>query len=133
LKPRFKHAGIGLASANEEERLRASSENYFFVLVVVLPLVSGFLTALPQSNPAAPTGTVIPQLDHFDVTQVERSLDPCIDFYRYACQRWIAKNTIPPDQANWWLGAKLMIWNQTVVRDILEKAPADDPKRNPSE
>jgi putative endopeptidase len=105
----------------------------FFVLAVVLPLVSGCLTALAQSNPAAPAGTVTPQLDHFDVTQVEPSLDPCVDFYQYTCQKWIAKNPIPPDQANWWLGAKLMLWNQTVVRDILEKASADDPKRNPSE
>jgi putative endopeptidase len=104
-----------------------------FVLAVLLPLVSGCLAALAQSNPAAPAGAVTPQVDHFDVTQVDRSLDPCVDFYQYTCKKWIAKNPIPPDQANWWLGAKLMIWNQTVVRDILEKASVDDPKRSPSE
>jgi putative endopeptidase len=105
----------------------------FFVVVVVLSLVSCFLTALAQSNPTAPAGTVTPQLDHFNVTQVDRSLDPCVNFYQYACQKWIPKNPIPADQANWWLGAKLMIWNQTVVRDILESASADDPKRSASE
>jgi putative endopeptidase len=109
------------------------ARTYSFVLAVVLSLVSGCLTALAQANPAAPAATVAPQLDHFDVTQVDRSLDPCVDFYQYTCKKWIAKNPIPPDQANWWLGAKLMIWNQTVVRDILEKASADDPKRSPSE
>jgi putative endopeptidase len=105
----------------------------FFLLLVVLPLVSGWLTAFGQSNPAPPVGTVIPQLDHFDATQADRSMDPCVDFYQYTCNKWIAKNPIPPDQANWWLGTKLMIWNQTVVRDILEKASADDPQRSPSE
>jgi putative endopeptidase len=109
------------------------AKSCFFVLAVVVSLVSGCLTALAQAKPAAPAATVAPQLDHFDVTQVDRSLDPCVDFYQYTCKKWIANNPIPPDQANWWLGAKLMIWNQTVVRDILEKASANDPKRSPSE
>jgi putative endopeptidase len=110
----------------------------------VLVLVSACLTVLAQSTLAQSTLTqskpgqpapqaAIPQLDHFDVTQVDSSLDPCVDFYQYTCKKWIAKNPIPPDQANWWLGSKLMIWNQTVVRDILEKAANDDPKRGPSE
>jgi putative endopeptidase len=109
------------------------AKSCFFVLAVVVSLVSGCLTALAQAKPAAPAATVAPQLDHFDVTQVDRILDPCVDFYQYTCKKWIANNPIPPDQANWWLGAKLMIWNQTVVRDILEKASANDPKRSPSE
>jgi putative endopeptidase len=94
---------------------------------VVLVLVSSCLTVLAQSvlaqsKPAQPAPpAAIPKLDHFDVTQVDSNLDPCVDFYQYTCKKWIAKNAIPPDQANWWLGAKLMIWNQTVVREILRQ------------
>jgi endothelin-converting enzyme/putative endopeptidase len=111
------------------------AKTYFLVLLLVSEfLVSGCLAAAAQSNPTPPApGAANPQLDHFDVTQIDRSLDPCVDFYQYTCQKWIARNPIPPDQANWWLGAKLMIWNQTVVRQILESASSDDPKRSPAE
>lgn len=87
---------------------------------VILVLVAGCLTmlaqsVLAQSKPAEPAPqAAIPQLDHFDVTQVDSSLDPCVDFYQYTCKKWIAKNPIPNDQANWWLGSKLMIWNRPV-------------------
>jgi hypothetical protein len=57
------------------------AKTYLFVLVVVLSLVSGWSIAFARSNLAAAAGTVPPQLDHFDVTQVDRSLDPCVDFY----------------------------------------------------
>jgi hypothetical protein len=50
-----------------------------------------------QSKPAQPAlPTAVPQLDHFDVTQVDSSLDPCVDFYQYTRKRWIANN--PTDE-----------------------------------
>ncbi len=106
--------------------------NAFKKRLMVMSLFSSCVIGSAQSKPeqaAANTGNVQPE--HLDVTQVDRSLDPCVDFYQYTCQKWIAKNPIPPDQATWWLGTKLMLWDQMVVRDILEKASSDDPKRNP--
>jgi putative endopeptidase len=98
------------------------------ICFVILVVVS---SCFAQSTPAQPA-PAIPQLDHFDVTQIDSSLDPCVDFYQYTCKKWVEKNPIPPDQANWWLGAKLMIWNQSVVREILEKDSNNDPSRGPS-
>jgi putative endopeptidase len=112
------------------KKKRSSCVHTVKTYAVVLFLFSACLTMLAQQP--APQAPIL-QLDHFDVTQVDSSLDPCVDFYQYTCKKWIAKNPIPPDQANWWLGSKLMIWNQTVVRDILEKAANDDPRRGPAE
>jgi len=38
---------------------------------------------------------------------MDRSVDPCTDFYHYTCGGWIKKNPIPSDQARWDVYAKL--------------------------
>jgi putative endopeptidase len=127
-----KHFSIRLDFACKEKRRGRLAATVSLALSVVMFLVSGCFSGFAQSPQAAPAVAGAPHLDHFDVTQVDRSLDPCVDFYQYTCNKWIANNPIPPDQANWWLGAKLMIWNQTTVRDVLEKA-ADEQQRSSSE
>ena len=97
---------------------------YLFVLVVCAVFCLRLEhRVFAQSNLAAAAGTVPPQLDHFDVTQVDRSLDPCVDFYQYTCKKWIAKNPIPPDQANWWLGAKLIFGTRRWCATSWKKPP----------
>ncbi len=34
-----------------------------------------------------------------DVTSMDRSADPCVDFFQYSCGGWIKANPIPPDQS----------------------------------
>ena len=98
-----------------------NSQRYF---LLVLILVVGTTIASAQSD--APNA----QLDHFDLNAVDKSLDPCVDFYQYTCKKWIDSNPIPGDQPTWSHGSKLNLWNQGVLRDVLEKASVDDSKRN---
>jgi putative endopeptidase len=100
--------------------------------LLVLVFASRCVTVPAQSNPVQAVANITNlKPEHLDITQVDRSLDPCVDFYKYTCNQWIAENPIPPDQASWWLGTKLMLWDQMVVREILDKTSSDDPKRNP--
>jgi predicted metalloendopeptidase len=51
---------------------------------------------------------------------MDRTADPCVDFYQYSCGGWRSRNPIPPDQANWSVYGKLYQDNQRFLWGILE-------------
>jgi endothelin-converting enzyme/putative endopeptidase len=65
-----------------------------------------------------------PALPRFDPTQVDRSVDPCVDFFQYSCGTFFKANPIPPDQVAWGKASPLQLWNETAVRETLEAAAA---------
>jgi endothelin-converting enzyme/putative endopeptidase len=67
----------------------------------------------------------------FDIGSIDKSLDPCVDFYQYACANWMKNNPIPPDYSDWASFSEVYEHNLGVLRAILEKASANDPKRSP--
>jgi len=75
----------------------------------------------------------LPKLDHFDPASVDRSVDPCVDFYKFSCGPWLKTNPVPPDQVYWDHGGPLQLWNEMVLKDVLEKASVVSATRTPTQ
>jgi putative endopeptidase len=104
----------------------------FCCLFLILPLALFGQNAATNPTPGAVAETAsAPKLEHFDPDLVDRSLNPCDDFYKYSCNKWIAANPIPADQVYWTTGSNLELWNENLLRETLEANSKDDPKRSP--
>jgi predicted metalloendopeptidase len=75
----------------------------------------------------------MPDLEHFTPDQVDKALDPCTDFFQYACSKWVKANPIPADQAGWGTLNKLAIWNVAAIHNTLEQAAAPGGNKSPLE
>ena len=88
---------------------------------VVLVLFAAILCSA-QSTPSSTSGPK--EIPSFDVTAIDKSADPCVDFYQYACGTWMKNNPVPPDKSRWGRFDELYENNLYILRDILVQAQA---------
>jgi endothelin-converting enzyme/putative endopeptidase len=89
-----------------------------------LALVAASLPAcFAQSAPGSAERplTAIPYSPSLDLADMDRSADPCADFYQFVCGGWMKNNPIPPDQASWSVYGKLTEDNRQFLWGILEE------------
>ena len=87
------------------------------------------LTCSAFAQNSSNSNATLPYSPSLDVTSMDKSVDPCVDLYRYSCGGWQQKNPIPPDQTSWSVYAKAHEDNMTFLRSMLEQAAKPGPQR----
>jgi putative endopeptidase len=62
----------------------------------------------------------------FSTNYMDRSVDPSVDFYRFACGTWIKENPVPADKARWSGFDQLAQRNWELLHGLLDTAAADE-------
>jgi putative endopeptidase len=86
---------------------------------ILLSLGLAGLSPLAAAQSDQPVSS-FPYTPGLDVKAMDKTADPCVDFYQYACGGWMKNNPIPADQARWSVYGKLTQDNQRYLWGILD-------------
>ncbi|HEU5352526.1 MAG TPA: M13 family metallopeptidase [Terracidiphilus sp.] len=100
-------------------------------LVALLAAATLSLPSLAQS--AAGSASAKHELRVFDPSLIDKSIDPCRNFYRFACNNWFKQNPLPADEASYGRFTELYELNRLHLRQILQQAAIPSPNRTPNE
>jgi putative endopeptidase len=89
-----------------------------------IALFSARASAQSSTQTSSSSSDMPREIHAFDLNAIDKTVDPCGDFYQYACGTWMKNNPIPADKSRWGRFDELTEHNLYILRDILTSPPA---------
>lgn len=112
---------------------RITSARYRCTIALIAALVTGLVVARAVCQTPAPAATKTPELKVFDASLVDKTVDPCENFYRFSCNGWFKRNPLPADQTRYGRFTELFELNRLHLKQILEESSAPVATRSANE
>ena len=95
--------------------------------MVAMPVAALMCVSDARLRAQAPIDQPMASRSGIDLAALDKTANPCDDFYQFACGGWMAKHPTPADQPRYGRFEELQDRNNEILHDILEqaaKAPA---------
>ena len=79
---------------------------------------------MAQTPPGKDAATSSQDLRGLNTAYIDKSADPCQDFFQYACGKFSSLHPIPPDRSSFGNMSMLSDENEKILHAILDKASA---------
>ncbi|HET9327829.1 MAG TPA: M13 family metallopeptidase [Candidatus Eisenbacteria bacterium] len=90
---------------------------------LTLALAQVVMAAAPdQKTTTLPAKKFVPTGKPIDPANMDPSVKPGVDFYRYANGKWLEKNPVPASESRWGAFSELAERNSQILYDILEES-----------
>src|SRR5215472_16771690 len=124
--PRTSHYGSKPHSTTRSNSMK--NARTLSLLIMSLTLVVPLVNAQKSAEAASPE-----RLPGLDPAFIDKTADPCTNFFQYACGKFTGLHPIPPDRSAFGTGTMLYDYNQSILHAILDKAAAGGASRTPNE